>query len=270
MPELPEVETTRRGIEPHILGRNFTAVVIRDARLRWPVAADLAQHLIGERVLAVRRRAKYLLIDMAPGTLIVHLGMSGSLRVVAREIPPQAYDHIDWQFDNGLCLRLRDPRRFGAALWTPAAATHPLLADLGPEPWDAGFTGAYLYRKSRKRVRAVKDFIMDSQIVAGVGNIYASEALFAAGIDPRRPAGRLSAPRYERLAHAIRDTLERAIAAGGTTLRDFLGSDGRPGYFRHALQVYGRAGAPCPQCRGAVKSITIGARSTFFCPRCQK
>lgn len=270
MPELPEVETTRRGIEPHILGQHFIGVLIRDARLRWPVAADLAQHLVGRRVLAVRRRAKYLLIDVAGGTLIVHLGMSGSLRVVAHELPAQAYDHIDWQFDNGLCLRLRDPRRFGAALWTPAAALHPLLAELGPEPWDPEFTGAYLYRKSRKRVRTVKDFIMDSHVVAGVGNIYASEALFAAGIDPRRPAGRLAALRYERLAQAIRDTLERAIAAGGTTLRDFLGSDGRPGYFRHALQVYGRADAACPRCGGAVKSTIIGARSTFFCPRCQK
>jgi formamidopyrimidine-DNA glycosylase len=269
MPELPEVETTRRGIEPHVVGRRVRAVLVRERRLRWPVPAALARELPGQALHAVGRRAKYLLLAADTGTVILHLGMSGSLRVLPATTTPEKFDHVDVVLDSGACLRLRDPRRFGALLWTSDPGAHALLAHLGPEPLEPGFDGDYLYDASRGRRRAIKDFLMDSRIVAGIGNIYASEALFAAGIHPRRAAGRLSRARYERLAHAVRATLEQAVCAGGTTLRDFRRSDGNPGYFQQALRVYGRAGAACPTCGATVRSFVLGGRSTFYCARCQ-
>ena len=271
MPELPEVETTRRGIAPHVEGRRVTKVVVRQRRLRWPVPRALQRELTGQTVKSVGRRAKYLLLGTDAGTAILHLGMSGSLRLVPADSPPGPHDHVDLVLDDGNCLRLTDPRRFGALLWTRAdPARHPLLRDLGPEPFDAAFNGAYLYRRARGRRLAVKNFLMDSHIVAGVGNIYANEALFLAGIHPARPAGCISARRYERLAQSVRDILQQAIAQGGTTLRDFVGGDGRPGYFRQTLRVYGRAGQPCPVCNTRLRVTHIGQRSTFYCPRCQR
>ena len=271
MPELPEVETTRRGIAPHVEGRRVTRVVVRQRRLRWPVPRALQRELTGRTVKSVGRRAKYLLLGTDAGTAILHLGMSGSLRLVPADSPPGPHDHVEHQLDDGNCLRLTDPRRFGALLWTRAdPARHPLLRDLGPEPFDAAFNGAYLYRRARGRRLAVKNFLMDSHTVAGVGNIYANEALFLAGIHPARPAGRVSARRYERLAQSVRDILQQAIAQGGTTLRDFVGGDGRPGYFRQTLRVYGRAGQPCPVCNTRLRVTHIGQRSTFYCPRCQR
>ena len=271
MPELPEVETTRRGIAPHVEGRRVTKVVVRQRRLRWPVPRALQRELTEQTVKSVGRRAKYLLLGTDAGTAILHLGMSGSLRLVPADSPPGPHDHVDLVLDDGNCLRLTDPRRFGALLWTRAdPARHPLLRDLGPEPFDAAFNGAYLYRRARGRRLAVKNFLMDSHTVAGVGNIYANEALFLAGIHPARPAGRISARRYERLAQSVRDILQQAIAQGGTTLRDFVGGDGRPGYFRQTLRVYGRAGQPCPVCNTRLRVTHIGQRSTFYCPRCQR
>lgn len=270
MPELPEVETTRRGIAPHLVGRRIVACHIHDARLRWPVAPALTHTLPGETVHAVTRRGKYLLLTLDRGELILHLGMSGSLRIAPGDAPRGKFDHIELVLAGGTALRLRDPRRFGAFIWTPAAATHALIKDLGPEPLAADFTGAYLHARARGRRRAVKEFIMDARIVVGVGNIYANEALFAAGIHPARAAGRIARRRYERLAAAIAATLERAIAAGGTTLRDFYAADGASGYFGHELAVYGRAGDPCPRCGRALRAAVIGARSTFFCTACQR
>jgi formamidopyrimidine-DNA glycosylase len=271
MPELPEVETTRRGIEPHLLGQTVTGVIIRQARLRWPVSPELSSILPGLTVTAVQRRAKYLLIAMdSGGWLILHLGMSGSLRVLPADTPVQKHDHVDIRLANGACLRLRDPRRFGAVLWTVKSPhSHPLLTGLGPEPWEACFDGEYLYQLSRDRVQPVKNFIMDSRTVVGVGNIYANESLFATGIHPARPAGRIARLRYAGLADTIRAVLEAAIQQGGTTLRDFRDSQGRPGYFAQALKVYGRAGEPCPCCGRVIQKQWVGQRSAFFCPRCQ-
>ncbi len=270
MPELPEVETTRRGIAPHLTGQRLIGAVVRDARLRWPVPHGLDRRLAGRAVLAVNRRAKYLLLTVEGGTLILHLGMSGSLRLVAAEAPPGKHDHVDLLLSDGRALRLHDPRRFGAVLWTTEEpARHPLLANLGPEPLSESFNGDYLFSRSRGRRGAVKSFIMDAHVVVGVGNIYANEALFLAGIDPRRAAGRIAAARYVRLGTAIRGVLEAAIAEGGTTLRDFVGGDGRPGYFAQSLKVYGRAGEPCTSCGGPVRQLRLGQRSTFFCQQCQ-
>lgn len=254
MPELPEVETTRRGIQPALVGRSVTNVIVRDSRLRWPVPESLGKNLTGQTIKGVDRRGKYLLLKTAAGHVIIHLGMSGSLRIVDASTVPRKHDHVDMVLDNGKCLRLHDPRRFGAVLWTEDdPRTHSLLEKLGPEPIPNDmdqqvFSGDYLYDKSRGRSRAVREFIMDNHIVVGVGNIYANEALFLAGIDPRRDAGRISRPRYHRLATATHDTLSRAIAAGGTTLRDFSKPDGNPGYFQQTLNVYGRQGENCPNC----------------------
>lgn len=271
MPELPEVETTRRGIEPHLLDRSVVRVVVRDGRLRWPVPDDLQALLAGVRVGSVSRRAKYLLLDCGRGHLIIHLGMTGCLRVVAESAPHGAHDHVDIVLDDGRALRFRDPRRFGAILWTSGSpGEHPLLRHLGPEPLTAAFDGAYLHRLARGRGAPVKSFIMDGRVVVGVGNIYANEALFMAGIRPQRPAGRISALRYERLAAAIKSVLERAIAHGGTTLRDFVDSAGRPGYFRHELQVYARGNEPCRRCGGVLREARLGQRATVYCPRCQR
>lgn len=275
MPELPEVEVTRRGIAPHLEGRRLVGAEVREARLRWPVRPDLDSLVRGLRLAAVARRAKYLVLDLArhgrpAAALLIHLGMSGSLRVVPRETPPQAHDHLDLLLDDGRVLRLRDPRRFGAVLWTEEAPeAHPRLAGLGPEPLGDELTGAYLYRRSRGRTATVKAFLMDAAVVVGVGNIYASEALFRAGVHPGRQAGRIGRARYERLATAIRAVLTESIAAGGTTLRDFTDSAGAPGYFRQQLAVYGHAGAPCPDCGRALRRAVIAQRSSFYCTRCQ-
>lgn len=269
MPELPEVETTRRGIAPFMEGHELRRVVIREPRLRWPVPDEVAL-LRNTRVVEVRRRAKYLLIDTEQGQLLLHLGMSGSLRVVEADLPPEKHDHIDLVLDTGRAVRLNDPRRFGAVLFSPEPDTHPLLDHLGPEPLSDAFTGSWLAERARARRTSVKTFIMDNRIVVGVGNIYAQESLFLAGIHPSRAAGRVSAARYEKLAIAIRQVLTDAIAAGGTTLRDFTQADGRPGYFSQALRVYGRAGENCITCRTGLRAARHGQRSTSYCPRCQR
>lgn len=271
MPELPEVETTRRGIAPHLEGCIIEQLVVRERRLRWPVVPGLEARVAGARVHAVDRRAKYLLIETDRGTGLLHLGMSGSLRVVPATLPPARHDHLDLLLDSRRCIRFNDPRRFGSLHWVDDnPATHPLLASLGPEPLAAAFDGAHLYRLARGLRVAIKPFIMNARVVVGVGNIYASEALFRAGIHPRRPAGRVSLARMQRLAAAIREVLAAAIEAGGTTLRDFTDSDGRPGYFRQHLQVYGRADAPCPGCGAPLRQEVIGQRASYFCPRCQR
>ena len=268
MPELPEVETTLRGIRPHLQGRTLKKVVVRESRLRWPVSESLYS-LRDSQVLGVRRRAKYLLIDLDVGQLLIHLGMSGTLRVVDQDLPVRKHDHVDLLLDNGKMLRFNDPRRFGTVLLETGAEGHALLAALGPEPLGESFDGQWLFERSRGRKVAVKNFIMDNATVVGVGNIYAQESLFLAGIHPSRAAGRISRARYERLADAIRQVLSQAIAAGGTTLRDFTRADGQPGYFAQSLSVYGRAGQPCMACGATLKAERHGQRSTVYCGRCQ-
>ena len=271
MPELPEVETTRRGIAPVLKGRRIAAVVVREPRLRWRVPKSLAPAVVGQSVHGVRRRGKYLLIDLERGSLILHLGMSGSLRVVPREAPVVAHDHVDIVLDSGLALRFNDPRRFGCLLWVMGdPLAHPLLRRLAPEPLGAEFNTDYLLHKTRKRSASVKHVLMNSQIVVGVGNIYANEALFRARINPRRAARRLQSAELTRLVRAIKAVLNLAIRVGGTTLRDYVGADGSPGYFRQRLYVYERAGKPCRVCRTPVRQFTQGQRSTYYCPRCQK
>lgn len=269
MPELPEVETTRRGIEPWVVGRILSRVEIRNSALRWPVQCPT--ELVGAEVLGLRRRGKYLLFYFQSGVMIVHLGMSGSLRVLQPTIPePLPHDHVEWQFDDHV-LRLNDPRRFGCVLYQPGddAEQHPLLAHLGVEPLGNEFNGALLFKKSRRRKLAIKNFIMDSRIVVGVGNIYAAEALFMAGIRPGIAAGTVSANGYDELAAAIRAVLARAVEVGGTTLRDFVGADGQPGYFKQSLYVYGRDGQPCRVCGAELRLKQIGQRSSVYCPKCQ-
>ncbi|WP_421868576.1 bifunctional DNA-formamidopyrimidine glycosylase/DNA-(apurinic or apyrimidinic site) lyase [Motiliproteus sp.] len=271
MPELPEVETTRRGIAPHLEGRKVAAVTVRQPKLRWPVPDHLAQTLSGQQIRRVARRAKYLLIECETGTLIIHLGMSGSLRLIDGALPAAKHDHVDIQLDNGCALRLTDPRRFGSVLWqSEEDEEHPLLQQLGPEPFDTIFNGERLYQMSRGKRQAVKLFIMDNRTVVGVGNIYANEALFQAGIDPRRAAGRISQARYHLLAEKIQQVLRRAIEQGGTTLKDFVGGDGKPGYFQQQLHVYGRGGEECDQCGSMLQQVVLGQRATVFCPECQR
>jgi formamidopyrimidine-DNA glycosylase len=271
MPELPEVETARRGIHRYVAGRRIERVIVRDPRLRWRVPANLGRRLHGLRVQRVGRRGKYLVFRMGAGSLLLHLGMSGSLRFVDGAQPAGKHDHVDFVFEGGRVLRFRDPRRFGSVHWTTEnPARHPLLRHLGPEPLGADFSGDYLFRRAEGRRQNVKTFIMDSRMVAGVGNIYANEALFAAGIHPRRPAGRISRERCGRLADAIKRVLRAAIRKGGTTLRDFVNDAGEPGYFHLRLKVYDRAGKRCRRCSGTVQAIRTGQRSTFYCPRCQK
>lgn len=269
MPELPEVEVSKLGIQPHTEGKVIVQVKVHDKRLRWPVPDDVMQ-LQGRRIQQVRRRAKYLLIDTEAGSAILHLGMSGKLRVVPASTSLAKHDHIELVLETGLSLRLNDPRRFGAFLWQPADEEHKLLSTLGPEPLTSDFNAEMLYAKSRGRKSSVKTFIMDNHIVVGVGNIYANEALFASGIDPRRAAGRISRTRYERLAENIKRVLLVAIEQGGTTLRDFTRTDGQPGYFAQKLNVYGRGGEPCPVCQGKLKEVRLGQRSTVFCAACQR
>jgi formamidopyrimidine-DNA glycosylase len=270
MPELPEVETTRRGVEPYSRDRVVARVVVRESRLRWPVPQTLEVLLRGQRVNKVERRAKYLLFRMEAGTLLVHLGMSGSLRVVPADQPPARHDHIDLLFDDGTCLRYNDPRRFGCFLWLEPGEQHPLLRALGPEPLSPEFDGDLLYRRSRGRSAPVKNFIMDGKVVVGVGNIYANEALFLSGIRPDRAAGRISRARYDVLAERIKQVLTSAIEQGGTTLRDFVGGDGKPGYFAQQLYVYGRAGEPCKCCGGVLRERRLGQRTSVYCVACQR
>lgn len=271
MPELPEVETTRRGLVPHAQGAHVSGVEVRDGRLRWPVPADLPQQLCGQQILGLERRAKYLFLVTAAGSLMVHLGMSGSLRVVDAGEPPRTHDHIDIILQGGRCLRFNDPRRFGSFHWLPGTARqHPLLDHLGPEPLDPAFDGDYLYARSRGRRSTVKSFIMDGAVVVGVGNIYAAEALFLSGIAPQRQAGRIGLERYRRLAAQIRSVLAAAIAQGGTTLRDFVGGDGKPGYFAQQLWVYGRGGQPCKVCGALLRERRIAQRSSVYCMACQR
>jgi len=269
MPELPEVETTRRGIQPHLSGRRISGVVIRQPKLRWPIPA-LQQWLPGSRIRKVERRAKYLLIDCGSGTLIMHLGMSGSLRVVPCNSPPDKHDHFDLQLGRQ-CLRLRDPRRFGAILWTEdAPEKHPLIRDLGPEPLSDAFDADYLLHQAKARSVAIKQLLMDGKVVVGVGNIYATESLFLAGIHPKRPCNRVSRARIEQLVEHVKSVLGRAIEQGGTTLRDFQNEQGKPGYFAQQLLVYGREGEPCPSCGSPIRRLQIGQRSSSYCPRCQR
>lgn len=272
MPELPEIETICRGIAPLIIGSIVERVVVRESRLRVAVPLELSTALAGRRVIEVSRRAKYLLIRFdAERTLLVHLGMSGSLRVLPSTAHAERHDHVDLLFTDGKLLRLRDPRRFGALLLGGGEPLlHPALAGLGPEPLSDDFNADVLFARSRGRSLAVKAFLMDQRTVVGVGNIYASEALFLAGIAPDAPAGTISRVRYRRLVVEVRAVLARAIAAGGTTLRDFQNAEGKPGYFAQQLLVYGREGEKCPACRTPIKSARIGGRSSFFCPRCQR
>ena len=268
MPELPEVETTRKGILPYLEGAGVVRLTVSNGRLRWPVPGELPSLVEGQVVQAVDRRAKYLQIRFERGTLLVHLGMSGSLRLARPETPRGKHDHIEMLMDNGWCLRYCDPRRFGAWLWSEGE--HPLLARLGPEPLGDEFDGEYLWRVSRGRKLAVKPFIMDNAVVVGVGNIYATEALFLSGIRPDLPAGRIAKTRYIALADTIRQVLQRAIAQGGTTLRDFVSGVGEPGYFQQQLHAYGRKGKPCNSCGTGMREVKLGQRSTVFCPVCQR
>ncbi len=274
MPELPEVETTRRGIEPHLVGKRVVQVVVRQPRLRWPVSEELVQCLTGARILSVTRRAKYLLIGTQSGKVMIHLGMSGSLRILAAAIPPEKHDHLDIVLDDDHLLRFKDPRRFGSIFWLPGGQdqvpTHVLLDNLGPEPLLPEFNGDYLFQLSRKRRVAIKLLVMNGQVVVGVGNIYANEALHRAGIRPDRVAGKISRIRIQRLVDAIKEILGQAIEAGGTTLKDFVQEDGSPGYFSQSLSVYGRGGEPCLTCGKRLKEIRQGGRATVFCPGCQR
>ncbi len=271
MPELPEVETTRRGLQPHLEGQRIRTAVVRNRALRRPVPRNLPQLVTETTVRHVDRRGKYLLIDCGRGTLIVHLGMSGRLWLTDAATRPERHDHFDLVMASGAVVRLRDPRRFGLVLWHPGdALSHPLLKNIGPEPLGAEFDGAWLYRETRNRSVAVKQALMDSHLVAGIGNIYANEALFRAGINPKTAARRIGLARCQLLAVKIRETLELAIGAGGSSLRDYVSSDGRAGRFQNNFLVYGRADQPCFNCGAPVRAFVQGQRATYYCPRCQR
>lgn len=270
MPELPEVETSRRGISPHIIGFSINKIIIRQPQLRWKISDDLQNHLQNKKLLSIDRRAKYLLLNFESGTLLIHLGMSGNLRICTMQSSVGKHDHVDFIFEQCI-LRYTDPRRFGAILWlglTPLESK--LLNHLGPEPLSTEFTGQHLFELAGKRKIPVKQFIMDQKVVTGVGNIYATEALFIAGINPRRAAGNISLKRYLLLTTAIKDILQAAIKQGGTTLRDFVGGDGKPGYFQQTLLIYGKTGHKCPKCETALKSIKLASRNSVYCPKCQR
>jgi len=270
VPELPEVETTLRGIEPHVVGKTIKNAVVRCEKLRWPIPQDLAEIISRRKVLSALRRGKYLILQFKHGALIIHLGMSGNLRIVNKGLEAKKHDHVDLILSSGQILRFTDPRRFGAVLWTTGPVEeHKLLCDLGPEPLTEDFDGELLFRQSRKRKIGIKSFIMDSHIVVGVGNIYANEVLFLSGIRPTKPAGKVSRAKYELLSQQIKQVLQKAISAGGTTLKDFVGGDGKPGYFKQQLFVYGRSGQPCLNCDQTLKEIRIGQRSTVYCSHCQ-
>ena len=270
MPELPEVETSRRGIAPHIEGKVVKSVVIRQSQLRWPVAAELTKTLPGLVLESVKRRGKYLLLSTTQGTVLLHLGMSGNLRITTPDQLPGIHDHIDFVFADDTVLRFNDQRKFGSALWSLGPVDeHPLLHSLGPEPLSSAFTGEYLLERAGKRIIPIKSLLMDSHIVVGVGNIYANESLFMAGILPARSAGKITLAEYAELAERVKAVLNSAIEQGGTTLRDFTNAQGKPGYFRQSLNVYGRVGQPCPNCAEPIKLIKISQRSSFFCSVCQ-
>jgi len=270
MPELPEVETSRRGISPYLIGQRIVDIVIRQRRLRWPISDDMEAQLSDATVESVERRAKYLLVNTSNGTAIIHLGMSGSVFIVEHDTPAGVHDHFDIELDSGKSLRFRDPRRFGSLHWTDDTKGHWLLTKLGPEPLGEAFSGDYLWSRSRGRRVSAKQFIMNAEVVVGVGNIYASEALFLAGIHPRRAAGRISRDRYGLLVATIKDVLQKAIDAGGTTLRDFYGGDGEAGYFQQELAVYGRDDEPCLRCKRPLSVVVLGQRSTYYCKSCQR
>ncbi len=271
MPELPEVETTRAGIEPYLVGRRITSVRVREPRLRWPVPDNLAREITARTIHSITRRGKYLLLNTDDGVALMHLGMSGSLRVIDDDVPPQPHDHVDLVLDSAKALRLRDPRRFSALLWvTGDPRAHPLLSGLGPEPLDETFNGDYLYQRARSRKIAIKDLLMNNRVVVGIGNIYANEALFLAGIHPARAALRISLVRYRLLVSAIKEVLRRAIDHGGTTLRDFVREDGKPGYFRYQLRVYGKTDERCIVCGQTITMRVINQRSSFYCRQCQR
>jgi len=271
MPELPEVETTRRGIKPYIEKQFVAEIIVRQPKLRWPIPPEI-QQMVGQKISAVERRGKYILLKTTTnGTVLMHLGMSGSLRVVDAGSSPQKHDHIDIVFQNNKAIRLRDPRRFGAVLWTTQnPLKHKLIRSLGPEPFSDDFNAAYLYQLSRSRSVSIKQFIMNGHVVVGVGNIYACESLFKAGISPKRSAGKVSKARYKKLVEVIKEVLAQAIEQGGTTLRDFVQAEGTPGYFQQQLNVYGKTAEPCLVCGSDVKKITQGQRSTFYCSQCQR
>ncbi|NNL11497.1 MAG: bifunctional DNA-formamidopyrimidine glycosylase/DNA-(apurinic or apyrimidinic site) lyase [Pseudomonadales bacterium] len=271
MPELPEVETTKRGIAPYVVGKVIRGVEVRERRLRWPVPRNFSKQLAGAKVLQLERRAKYLLFETQNGFFMLHLGMSGSLRICAPEEALRKHDHLVFSLSGNKQLRFNDPRRFGSALWLGSATyEHTLLRSLGPEPLDNEITAEHLFAMSRKRKVAVKNFIMDNHVVVGVGNIYANEALYLSGIRPRRAAGRVSRGEYVVLLDNIRKVLDASIKMGGSTLRDFVGGDGKPGYFQQTLRVYGREAEPCPTCGNPIKQITVGQRSSFYCANCQR
>ncbi len=269
MPELPEVEVCKRGIEPHVLKQKVSDVIVRNAKMRWPITPTIAE-ICGQQITRVDRRAKYLLLQTRKGVLMLHLGMSGTIRVIDQQTPVSKHDHFDLVLANGSALRLNDPRRFGCVLWvTEDINQHALLKKLGPEPLSTDFTDQCLYEKSRHKTVAIKTFLMNNHVVVGVGNIYANESLFKAGIDPAKPAGKVSKKRYVLLTKYIKQTLAEAIEQGGTTLKDFTQADGKPGYFAQKLLVYGRAGQPCFTCKTTLKEIKQAGRATVFCPSCQ-
>lgn len=271
MPELPEVETSRRGIEPYLLNRKIKAITIRQHQLRWPIPKNLPALAEGQTIREVCRRAKYIYLKLDNGCIIIHLGMSGSLRICTQKTAIEKHDHIDIQVSSNRILRLRDPRKFGCVLWqSDDIDQHKLIKPLGPEPLSDSFDASYLHAKAMKRQCSIKALIMNSHIVVGVGNIYASEALFRAGINPKRKAGKISLARMKKLVDAIKATLHDSIEQGGTTLRDFTAEDGQPGYFAQKLLVYGRNGEACTQCGEPVRQITQQARSSYYCPRCQR
>jgi formamidopyrimidine-DNA glycosylase len=270
MPELPEVETAKAGIQPYVEGQRVSQLIIRQPRLRWLIPESI-QQLENQLIKSVTRKAKYILLETDVGTALIHLGMSGNLRIVNQACEPEKHDHWDMRLANGKILRYRDPRRFGAFLWTNAPIEeHELLIKLGPEPLSDDFNGLHLYERARNRRVTIKEFIMNSHIVVGVGNIYANESLFMAGINPKRQAGKVSLQRYQVLVKSIKTVLTKAIEQGGTTLKDFVREDGQTGYFQVQLQVYGKAGHACPSCQSEIKQVTLGQRSTFYCPVCQK
>lgn len=269
MPELPEVEVSRLGISPYIIGQVVEKVEVRNPNLRWPVPEEV-DLLQGQKINDVKRRAKYLLLETNMGSGILHLGMSGKLRVIDGGVPPEKHDHIDIHFSNGKILRYNDPRRFGSFLWQAPNAVHDLLIKLGPEPLTDEFNHELLYQRSRNKSTVIKNFIMDNHIVVGVGNIYANESLFKSGIDPRKPAGKISKAKYQELTEHIKQTLADAIKQGGTTLKDFTQTDGKPGYFAQELLVYGRAGQPCQRCGTELSQVKIGQRASVYCPSCQR
>ena len=271
MPELPEVESTRRDLEREVVGCTIAHVEVRDRRLRWPVPVDLPRKLTGRAIRSVGRRAKYLLMEVGNGTALVHLGMSGSLRLFDAPAIPRRHDHIEIILHDGRCVRYHDPRRFGCWLWTECdPLRHRLLVHLGPEPLESEFDGAWLHARLRGRTAPIKNLLMNSRIVAGVGNIYANEALYVAGIDPRRAGGRISRRRINRLVGAVRQVLNVAVEAGGTTLRDYARTDGTQGEFAGRLSTYGRHGEPCPRCATPIAKTILGQRTTWYCRRCQR